>query len=550
MKQAPALLFLNVILPAGRAFTLRCSQFVDSLPKDSSPNCTTYIDWVTRTTSNGRGVGTSIMRPHYTRENTMPQSPEKSVSFIERTLSSGSSTRPVPTLEASRSSAETLGSNTELTNPQKLAAYRTWMPALIIWALACATHLGTFAYSLAEDQRNPLSHENKSHNGFLSYLNIWDAGWYRGIYKEWYPTELPLRADGSVSFNSWAFMPLHSMISGKVADIFGIEYRLAAVGVSLAAGLALAVVLYRLFVGSLNWRDRGVFDTRALVGDESRNRIALWALAVYAFSPASPIFVTGYAEALSTLLLALSVWCVVRSRYILLLPVALLTALSRPLGVPLGAFVGLWWLWCTVSDYLARRTGEPSQSVLSDVWAAFRGRIGQLLGALLVCSFAFVHPLHAALRTGRMDAYLATELGWSFRKVEDGHQYFAQWVHQFNLYYVGSVPAIIMWAALVLLILSFYWWMSQKFTRTLLHPALRLWTACYAGYLFIFWLPTSSTVRILLPLFPLSLLIAAYLPKSRMYRLLLVLVGLLGSALWMRLLWGGPDVIGPVWLLP
>lgn len=105
-------------------------------------------------------------------------------------------------------------------------------------------------------------------------------------------------------------MPLHSMISGKVADIFGIEYRLAAVGVSLAAGLALAVVLYRLFVGSLNWRARDVFDTRALVGDESRNRIALWALAVYAFSPASPIFVTGYAETLSTLLLALSVWCV------------------------------------------------------------------------------------------------------------------------------------------------------------------------------------------------------------------------------------------------
>ena len=87
-----------------------------------------------------------------------------------------------------------------------------------------------------------------------------------------------------------------------------------------------------------------------------------------------------------------------------------------------------------------------------------------------------------------------------------------------------------MWAALVLLILSFYWWMSQKFTRTLLHPALWLWTACYAGYLFIFWLPTSSTFRILLPLFPLSLLVAAYLPKSRMYRLLLVLMGLLGSA--------------------
>ena len=481
----------------------------------------------------------------------MAQSPGKPVSFIERDLSSGSSTGPVPALKAQRSSTKTKMSNTEpAANPQKLAAWRTWVPALIIWALACATHLGTFAYSLAEDQRNPLSHENKNHNGLLSYLNIWDAGWYQGIYKEWYPTELPLRADGSVSFNSWAFMPLHSMISGKVADTFGIEYRLAAVGVSLAAGLALAIVLYRLFVGSLNWRARGVFDTRALVGDESRNCIALWALAVYAFSPASPIFVTGYAEALSTLLLALSVWCVVRGRYILLLPVALLAALSRPLGVPLGAFVGLWWFWCTVSDYLARRAGESSQSVLSDAWAAFRGRLGQLLGALLVCSFAFVHPLHAALRTGRPDAYLATELGWSGRKPEDGHHIFTQWVEQWDEYLGGSLPPTIVTLFFVALILGFYWWMSQKFTRTLLHPALWLWTACYAGYLFIFWLPTSSTFRILLPLFPLSLLVAAYLPKSRMYRLLLVLMGLLGSALWMRLLWGGPDVIGPFWLLP
>ena len=480
----------------------------------------------------------------------MAQSPEKPASFIERDLTSGSSTGPAPTLKASRPSAETRVRNTESPNPQKLAAYRTWMPALIIWALACATHLATFAYSLAEDQRNPLSNENKDHHGLLSYLNIWDAGWYRGIYKEWYPTELPLRADGSVSFNSWAFMPLHSMISGKVADIFGIDYRLAAVGVSLAAGLALAVVLYRLFIGSLNWRDRGIFDTRALVGDENRNRIALWALAVYAFSPASPIFVTGYAEALSTLLLALSVWCVARGRYILLLPVALLTALSRPLGVPLGAFVGLWWLWCTVSDYLARRTDEPSQSALSDAWAAFRGRFGQLLGALLVCSFAFVHPLHAAIRTGRPDAYLATELGWSGRKPEDGHLIFTQWVEQWDEYLGGSLPPTIVTLFFVALILGFYWWMSQKFTRTLLHPALWLWTACYAGYLFIFWLPITSTPRIILPMFTLSLLVAAYLPKSRVYRLGLVVLGALASAAWVHMFWGGPDTIRNIWFIP
>ena len=473
------------------------------------------------------------------------------MSFIERDLSSGSSTGPVPALKAQRSSTKTKMSNTEpAANPQKLAAWRTWVPALIIWALACATHLGTFAYSLAEDQRNPLSHENKNHNGLLSYLNIWDAGWYQGIYKEWYPTELPLRADGSVSFNSWAFMPLHSMISGKVADIFGIEYRLAAVGVSLAAGLALAVVLYRLFIGSLNWRDRGTFDTRALVGDESRNRIALWALAVYAFSPASPIFVTGYAEALSTLLLALSVWCVARERYILLLPVALLAALSRPLGVPLGAFVGLWWLWCTVSDYLARRSDEPSQSVLSDAWAAFRGRFGQLLGALLVCSFAFVHPLHAALYTGRIDAYFATELGWSKRKPSEGHQYIIQWINQHYHYFGGMIPKIVVAILFVVAMMGFYYWISRKFSRTLIHPALWLWTACYMGYLFVFWLPISSTNRILLPLFPLALLVAAYLPKSRWYRPSLVAFGILISIPWVLLLWGDPAMMGNIVLVP
>ena len=473
------------------------------------------------------------------------------MSFIERDLSSGSSTGPVPALKAQRPSTKTKMSNTEpAANPQKLAAWRTWIPALVIWALASATHLGTFAYSLAEDQRNPLSHENKNHNGFLSYLNIWDAGWYQGIYKEWYPTELPLRADGSVSFNSWAFMPLHSMISGKVADIFGIEYRLAAVGVSLAAGLALAVVLYRLFIGSLNWRARGIFDTRPQMGDESRNRLALWALAVYAFSPASPIFVTGYAEALSTLLLALSVWCVARERYILLLPVALLAALSRPLGVPLGAFVGLWWLWCTVSDYLARRSDEPSQSVLSDAWAAFRGRFGQLLGALLVCSFAFVHPLHAALYTGRIDAYFATELGWSKRKPSEGHQYIIQWINQHYHYFGGMIPKIVVAILFVVAMMGFYYWISRKFSRTLIHPALWLWTACYMGYLFVFWLPISSTNRILLPLFPLALLVAAYLPKSRWYRPSLVAFGILISIPWVLLLWGDPAMMGNIVLVP
>lgn len=223
---------------------------------------------------------------------------------------------------------------------RRLPAYRTWVPALLIWILSCAVHFGIFALSLSRDLQHPMSKVNRNLD-YLSYLNIWDALFYERIYKHGYPQELPFLPDGTVNHNTWAFMPMQSVLSGGVSNVFGIDYRLASVLVTLVAGCALSLVLYRLFVGSLNWSARGVFDARPQAGDESRNRLALWALAVYALSPASPIFVTGYAEALSTLFLALCAWCVVRNRYLLLLPVALCAALSRPVGVPLGAFVAL-----------------------------------------------------------------------------------------------------------------------------------------------------------------------------------------------------------------
>ena len=90
----------------------------------------------------------------------------------------------------------------------------------------------------------------------------------------------------------WTTIPGHHAITAPhcwwYCDTFGIGYRVAALALTIVAGFTLAYVLHRLFIGCLNWRDRGIFDTRALVGDESRNRLALWAVAVYAFSMASP----------------------------------------------------------------------------------------------------------------------------------------------------------------------------------------------------------------------------------------------------------------------
>ena len=475
-------------------------------------------------------------------------------SFNLRNFFYGFLSGPVPTLEALRTSTKSgsgasPSSEAGANRPELLPARRTWIAALLIWAVACIFHLGFFALAYAQHRRHPTP-ETPLDIDFPGYLNVWDATFYSRIYANWYPHELPIRTNGSVDFNNWAFYPLQPLLGGGISNIFGIRFPIASLVVSLLAGFVLAVVLYRLFIGSLNWRARGVFDTRALVGDESRSRLALWGLAVYALSPASPIFVTGYAEALSTLLLALSVWCVLRGRYVLLLPVALLAALSRPVGVPLGAFVGLWWLWCTVNDYRLRRIEDASHSALSDAWAAFRGRFGHLLGALLVCSFAFAHPLYAALYTGRHDACLTTELGWSNRKPSYGHQYFVLWVDQIHRDLSGAVPKVVLALLFAALIVGFYWRISSKLSRTLIHPAMWLWTASYAGYLFVFWLPISSTVRILLPLFPLSLLVASYLPKSRWYRPALVVLSVLMSAGWVIVLWGNMLITRHIVLVP
>lgn len=220
-------------------------------------------------------------------------------------LFSGFLTGPVPVLDDR--GAKSSGADTS-SEQRLLPARRTWVSALLIWAAACVFHLAIFLVAHEQHKNNHLVGASRR-GDLLGFLSKWDADLYERIYTNWYPQHLPMRPDGTVDNNTWAFMPLQPLIAGGVADTFGIGYRVAALALTIVAGFTLAYVLHRLFIGCLNWRDRGIFDTRALVGDESRNRLALWAVAVYAFSMASPVFITGYAEALSVLLIALSVWC-------------------------------------------------------------------------------------------------------------------------------------------------------------------------------------------------------------------------------------------------
>ena len=72
---------------------------------------------------------------------------------------------------------------------------------------------------------------------------------------------------------------------------------------------------------------------------------------------------------------------------------------------------------------------------------------------------------------------------------------------------------------------------------------LRLWCACYMGYLLVFLHPQTSTFRMLLPLFPLALG-AALVSRSRAYRGTVMTMFVLLQIVWVVWLWAWAQLPG------
>jgi hypothetical protein len=64
---------------------------------------------------------------------------------------------------------------------------------------------------------------------------------------------------------------------------------------------------------------------------------------------------------------------------------------------------------------------------------------------------------------------------------------------------------------------------------------LRLWLAGYAIYLLAVFFPQTSTFRLLMPLAP--ALGAVAIPRSRGYRISLIVLGIVGQVVWMYFCW-------------
>lgn len=330
----------------------------------------------------------------------------------------------------------------------------------------------------------------------------WDARWYWIIAEVGYPTTLPLTDAGAVAENQWAFMPIYAYLARFVAEPFGGQWTVGAFIVSLVAGYAASYVLYRML------RDR--MDVLP----------AMWAVAFFASGPLAGLFQLGYAEALFLLWLFLALWTVMRRRYAWLYLLIPLMAFTRPGVLAFALFLGLFGIWRWMSR---RREPLPPSEIVHIV----------ALGVLAVAA-GFAWQQIVTWATGDAGAYLATELAWrrnwgqaeaSFFPVEgfvSGIRFWFGWMWGLG----AELGYVVVGAALLAIAALLLWEPHVK----RLGVEVRLWSASYLVYLLLVFFPQSSIFRLLVPLSP--LLGALALPRSNIWRVGVLLAGLVGQWWW------------------
>jgi hypothetical protein len=341
---------------------------------------------------------------------------------------------------------------------------------------------------------------------YWNFINIWDARWYARIITGGYPSSLPTDAAGNVQENEWAFYPLFPALGRALAGLTGASPAAALTVVAMLSGLGAALAVYCLF------RHKAPHST------------ALWGTAFFATFPVSAVLQVPYAEPLTIFLLAITLLLVVRQHYLWAMPAVVLLCLSRPVGVPFAAMLGLLLIARVVERF---RTGQPKSHSLRELVS--------LAGLTALCSAgALFWPAAAWAATGDIAAYTKTETVWRGHDLVPFKPWFDTGVDLFGP--VLGLLAPLVFAALFGLLLF-----ARPVVR--LGAELRLWCACYMGYLLLFLHPQTSTFRMLLPLFPLALG-AALLSRSKAYRGTVLIMFVLLQIVWIVWLWAWAQLPG------
>ena len=376
-----------------------------------------------------------------------------------------------------------------------------WAKVIVVFVASRIVTTSILLFYAARQQANAWTGPNPD---YFDFASIWDGHWYYIISVVGYPTELPLTTDGHVGESAWAFMPAYPAIVRLLMFVTGLDFPILAVVVSVGFALGAALMFYRLM-------------HLVLPGGT-----ALFSVVLFCFAPLSPILQVSYAESMHAFLLILALYLLVQRRYWMLIPVIAVMSLTRPSGLAFALamllHVGHRWFVRGREDFPVR---ERVASVTVGLFSAFMG----LAWVLVAWSL-----------TGSMTAYTDTELAWRAAYVGYGELLpFSPWIQAAGFWAPWwGIPT---WLLLVILgagIAAFAAFLFTPWMRRL-GVDLRFWVASYALYLLAVFFPQSSTFRLLLPLFPALGAIAQ--PRSRIYRVALVLAFIAVQVAWVHIAW-------------
>ncbi|WP_224167548.1 hypothetical protein [Arthrobacter sp. StoSoilA2] len=390
-----------------------------------------------------------------------------------------------------------------------MAQWPWWLQVSLVFVVARVVSACIFMAAAVHQGVNPWFPPAPD---YWNFITIWDARWYSQAADNGYPSVLPVDANGVVKENAWAFYALFPFLGRGLSAITGLGTLQALTAIAMVAGLGAALVIFKLF------------------REAASRRTAMWGVIFVSAFPVSPILQVPYAESLNLLLLSGSLLLVVRRRYVTAIPVVLLMCLSRPTGVPFAAMLGLLLVWRLWQHFRPSENDDKPRAMASSAPELLS------LGALVLATGlgALAWPAIAWAVTGDPSAYTRTETAWR------GHDLvpFKPWFDTGRMLFgpvLGVLAPFVFVGLFVLLMIS-------KPVRAL-GTEMRLWCACYMGYLLVFLHPQTSTFRMLLPLFPLALG-AALLSGSKAYRGTVVVMFVLLQIVWVVWLWAWAPLPG------
>ena len=416
------------------------------------------------------------------------------------------------------------------------------LQVLIVWLAMTLLVLLIFNLSAID---TPASEWVPAKPDYLKHVSLWDATWYHRIVIGGYPDKLSYyETNGHVRQNTWAFMPVFPLLgktlASMVSDGVGRSYFACAVVVSWISSAAVAL-------GLDAWLCPRVGKRASLLG------VALF----FSFAPAI-VMQLPYAESLTLALLTFGFILLTKRRFIWAIMLFGIAELTRPIGVPLGAAIGLWWFWEELrargivsptsrfnSSFLPFKKSADATGNVSDVAATTpqtattpldisptplskKDRIWLFVTAIITCAGALFWPAFAWFITGVPTAYTDTETAWR----EDNLAPFMSWIKQANIYGGPNSGIVALIAVLVLSICA----LSSSQLRKLGRLAW-MWCVCYWVYLLIFFDPSSSILRMLLMMAPLAWVLGVKLSNHLRAAVAFISLSVVSQVLWIAWIW-------------